>query len=174
MKSITKALVLLTMILLVGFTILREESRDEKGTEKKAEMKASEVGGYVKDEKPSAQNDEKSFIKFLDKGKMTASWYGPRFHGKLTANGEVYNQMAFTAAHKSIKFGTLLKLTNPKNGNSVIVRINDRGPYIGGRQLDLSKGAALALGILKKGIIKLKVEEVALADENRPLLALNY
>ncbi|HEX2960986.1 MAG TPA: septal ring lytic transglycosylase RlpA family protein [Ignavibacteriales bacterium] len=104
---------------------------------------------------------------------MTASWYGPKFHGKLTANGEIYNQMAFTAAHKSFKFGTLLKLTNPKNSKSVIVRINDRGPYIGGRQLDLSKGAALALGIIRPGVLKLKVEEIALADENKPLLALN-
>ncbi|MGE5680830.1 MAG: septal ring lytic transglycosylase RlpA family protein [Bacillota bacterium] len=174
MRSITKALVLVTMILLVGFTILREELRDEKNTEKKAEMKESE-GGFVKAENSSpAPVEEKSFIKFLDKGRMTASWYGPRFHGKLTANGEIYNQMAFTAAHKSIKFGTLLKLTNPKNGNSVIVRINDRGPYIGGRQLDLSKGAATALGIVKKGVVKLQVEEVALADMNKPLLALNY
>ncbi|MGE5440569.1 MAG: septal ring lytic transglycosylase RlpA family protein, partial [Bacteroidota bacterium] len=121
----------------------------------------------------TAVKQESSFIQFLDKGRMTASWYGPKFHGKLTANGEIYNQMAFTAAHKSFKFGTLLKLTNPKNSKSVIVRINDRGPYIGGRQLDLSKGAALALGIIRPGVLKLKVEEIALADENKPLLALN-
>ena len=95
------------------------------------------------------------------------------FHGKLTANGEIYDQMAFTAAHKTLRFGTLLKLTNPRNHKTVIVRINDRGPYFGKRELDLSKGAALALGVLKRGVLKLKVEEVTLADDERPLVALN-
>ena len=84
---------------------------------------------------------------------MKASWYGPKFHGKFTANGEVYDQMALTAAHKYLSFGTLLKITNPKNGKSVIVRINDRGPYIEGRELDLSKGAAIELGILGKRML---------------------
>lgn len=173
MKSITKAVVLATMLLLLGFTILHEELKDNQSTEKNAQMKTSEeVGAGAKDEGSKAE--ETSFIKFLDKGKMKASWYGPKFHGRRTANGEIYNQMAFTAAHKSIKFGTLLKLTNPVSGNSVIVRINDRGPYKPGRQLDLSKGAAIALGMMKKGVVRLKVEEVTLADENRPLMALNY
>ncbi|HEX2867028.1 MAG TPA: septal ring lytic transglycosylase RlpA family protein [Ignavibacteriales bacterium] len=168
MTSITKALVLLVMLLLVGFTILQKELGDNK-TGQSTGIK--ELSNNTQNE--NAVEQESSFIQFLDKGRMTASWYGPRFHGKLTANGEIYNQMAFTAAHKSFKFGTLLKLTNPKNGKSVIVRINDRGPYIGGRQLDLSKGAAIALGIIKRGVLKLKVEEIALADENKPLLALN-
>lgn len=156
------------MLLLVGFTILQKELGDNK-TGQSTGIK--ELSNNTQNE--NAVEQESSFIQFLDKGRMTASWYGPRFHGKLTANGEIYNQMAFTAAHKSFKFGTLLKLTNPKNGKSVIVRINDRGPYIGGRQLDLSKGAAIALGIIKRGVLKLKVEEIALADENKPLLALN-
>lgn len=157
------------MLLLVGFTILHKELGDNKTTGQSTGIK--ELSNNTQNE--NAVKQESSFIQFLDKGRMTASWYGPRFHGKLTANGEIYNQMAFTAAHKSFKFGTLLKLTNPKNDKSVIVRINDRGPYIGGRQLDLSKGAALALGIIKPGVLKLKVEEIALADENKPLLALN-
>ena len=71
-------------------------------------------------------------IDITELGTMNASWYGPRFHGRLTANGEIYDQMAYTAAHKSLHFGTLLKLTNEKNNKSVIVRINDRGPYIPG------------------------------------------
>ncbi|KAA0241825.1 MAG: septal ring lytic transglycosylase RlpA family protein [Ignavibacteriota bacterium] len=93
---------------------------------------------------------------------MKASWYGPKFHGKMTANGEIYDQMALTAAHKSLRFGTLLKVTNPKNGRSVVIRINDRGPYIEGRDLDLSKGAAIELGILRKGVARLKIQEVTL------------
>ncbi|MCU7493202.1 MAG: septal ring lytic transglycosylase RlpA family protein [Ignavibacteria bacterium] len=156
------------MLLLVGFTIIHKELGDNK-TGQSAGIK--ELSNNTQTQ--TAVKQESSFIQFLDKGRMTASWYGPKFHGKLTANGEIYNQMAFTAAHKSFKFGTLLKLTNPKNSKSVIVRINDRGPYIGGRQLDLSKGAALALGIIRPGVLKLKVEEIALADENKPLLALN-
>jgi len=101
---------------------------------------------------------------------MKASWYGPRFHGRITANGEIYNQMAYTAAHKSLPFGTLLRITNPINNKSLIVRINDRGPYIPGRQLDLSKGAAQKLGVLFSGVKKLKVEEVIISGINNPLV----
>lgn len=101
-------------------------------------------------------------ISFDELGTMKASWYGPKFHGKNTANGEIYDQHAFTAAHKKLPFGTMLKVTNKDNGKSVIVRINDRGPYIKGRQLDLSKSAALALGMMDEGVIKVNVEKVEL------------
>lgn len=73
-----------------------------------------------------------------------ASWYGPGFHGKRTANGERFNQWAMTAAHKSLPFGTLVRISH--KGRSVIVRINDRGPFIRGRTIDLSKGAAQRIG----------------------------
>lgn len=112
-------------------------------------------------------------LKYINRGTMKASWYGPKFHGRLTANGEIYDQMALTAAHKSLKFGTLLKVTNQKNGRSVIVRINDRGPYIEGRDLDLSKGAAIELGLLKKGVARVKIEEVTLAERNIPSVMVN-
>ena len=75
------------------------------------------------------------------------SWYGPGFHGRKTASGERFNQYAMTAAHKTLPFGTKVKITNPKTNKSVIVTINDRGPYIHGRQFDLSKGAAQAIGM---------------------------
>ncbi|MCF8243043.1 MAG: septal ring lytic transglycosylase RlpA family protein [Melioribacteraceae bacterium] len=104
---------------------------------------------------------------------MTASWYGPKFHGKVTANGEIYNQMALTAAHKSLPFGTMLRLTNEKNGKSVIVRINDRGPYIKGRQIDLSKAAAIELGAIERGVVKVKVEKLVLQKNNTPYYAVN-
>ena len=108
-----------------------------------------------------------------DKGTMTASWYGPRFHGKLTANGEIYDQMALTAAHKSLPFGTMLEITNPLTKKSVVVRINDRGPYVKGRQIDLSKGTAIALGMLKKGVVKVKVKEILFDFDALPLVAVN-
>ncbi|MCL4549542.1 MAG: septal ring lytic transglycosylase RlpA family protein [Bacteroidetes bacterium] len=120
-----------------------------------------------KDAKPNLTS-----VEYNDIGNMTASWYGPRFHGRLTANGEIYNQMALTAAHKSLPFGTVLKVTNIRNGKSVIVRINDRGPYIDGRDLDLSKGTAQALGMISRGVIKVTVKEIALKDTS-PISTLN-
>lgn len=99
-------------------------------------------------------------IDFIPSGTMVASWYGPDFHGKQTANTEIYNQLAYTAAHKSLPFGTMLRITNPRNGKQVIVRINDRGPYIEGRDIDLSKGTAIALGMIEKGVIRVKIEKL--------------
>ncbi len=115
-------------------------------------------------------NNQNVDINYTSMGTMKASWYGPRFHGRLTANGEIYDQMALTAAHKSLPFGTLLKLTNPKTNKSIVVRINDRGPYIPGRQIDLSKKAALILGAYEKGVIKLKVEKVVINGLESSLL----
>ena len=84
-----------------------------------------------------------------------ASWYGPGFHGKRTANGERFNTNALTAAHKTLPFGTQLRVTNERTGRSVVVRINDRGPYARGRVIDLSKAAADAVGILGVGTVTL-------------------
>ena len=89
-----------------------------------------------------------------------ASWYGPGFHGRTTANGERYNMNDMTAAHKSLKFGTKVKVTNDRNGKSVTVRINDRGPYVGSRIIDLSKGAAEAIDMIGSGTAAVTVEVV--------------
>ncbi len=80
-------------------------------------------------------------------GRGKASWYGPGFHGRLTANGERFNTNAYTAAHKTLPFGTKVKVTNARTGKSVVVRINDRGPYAHGRVIDLSKASARAIDI---------------------------
>ncbi|MGG6239060.1 septal ring lytic transglycosylase RlpA family protein [Nodosilinea sp. AN01ver1] len=82
-----------------------------------------------------------------------ASWYGPYFHGRQTATGETFNQHELTAAHKTLPFGTYLKVRNQLNGKTVVVRINDRGPYIGDRSLDLSYAAAQCLGSEAVGVI---------------------
>lgn len=87
-----------------------------------------------------------------------ASWYGPGFHGNRTANGEVYDQWGMTAAHKTLPFGTRLRVTNVANGRTVEVRINDRGPFIPGRDLDLSRGAANELGF--SGVATVLVERL--------------
>lgn len=88
----------------------------------------------------------------------TASWYGPGFHGRTTANGEKYDMNAMTAAHKSLKFGTKVKVTNSNNGKSVVVRINDRGPFVGSRVIDLSKRAASAIDMIGPGTAKVTIE----------------
>src|SRR4051812_17351296 len=84
-----------------------------------------------------------------------ASWYGPGFHGKRTATGERFNTNDLTAAHKTLPFGTKVRVTNERTGRSVVVRINDRGPYAHGRVIDLSKAAAAAVGIAGVGQVTL-------------------
>ena len=84
-----------------------------------------------------------------------ASWYGPGFHGRKTASGETFNTNAMTAAHRTLPFGTKVKVVNKKTGKSVVVRINDRGPYAHGRVIDLSKASAQALGISGVGSVTL-------------------
>ena len=164
MKSLIIVFFTLAVGALVGFTVLK----GEKNVENERILIEEFVPVTVKENTVNT-----SAVKLIDRGTLKASWYGPRFHGKFTANGEVYDQMALTAAHKSLSFGTLLKITNPKNGKSVIVRINDRGPYIEGRELDLSKGAAIELGILEKGVARVKVHEVALSERNNPAVMVN-
>lgn len=82
----------------------------------------------------------------------TASWYGPGFHGRRTASGERFNSSDMTAAHRSLPFGTRLRVVNEANGRSVVVRINDRGPYAHRRIIDLAKGPAQALGLTTAGV----------------------
>lgn len=159
MKLTKKVLFVLTVIGFTGSTILINGSR---------------FNNNPKNEKSNPISME-SFVntanvKYSDLGMMKVSWYGPRFHGRLTANGEIYNQNAFTAAHKSFKFGTLLKITNLNSNKSVVVRINDRGPYIPGRQIDLSKAAAEELGVIDHGVKELKVEKIVLDWSNNPVL----
>ncbi len=84
-----------------------------------------------------------------------ASWYGPGFHGRRTANGETFNAGAYTAAHRYLPFGTRLKVVNKNNGRSVVVRINDRGPFHGGRIIDLSRASAQAIGLSGVGAVAL-------------------
>lgn len=81
----------------------------------------------------------------------TASWYGPGFHGRKTASGERFNSFDMTAAHRSLPFGTRLKVVNENNGRSVVVRVNDRGPFAHRRIIDLAKGPAQALGLTSAG-----------------------
>ena len=97
-----------------------------------------------------------------------ASWYGPGFHGRLTASGERFDQNDLTAAHRNLPLGSEVRVTNLENGRTVTVEINDRGPYVKNRVLDLSKAAARRLGIIENGVAKVRIEatrsQLALAD----------
>ena len=86
-----------------------------------------------------------------------ASWYGDPFHGRQTASGEVYDMEAMTAAHRTLPFGTVVRVDNLDNGRSVTLRINDRGPFIRGRNLDVSRAAARELGMLQAGLARIEI-----------------
>jgi len=97
--------------------------------------------------------------------KGISSFYAEDFHGKLTANGEVYDMYGLTAAHKTMPLNTICRVTNLENDKSLILRINDRGPYIKGRILDCSYGAAKKLDFIKQGTTKVKIEVIEWGDD---------
>jgi rare lipoprotein A len=88
------------------------------------------------------------------------SWYGPGFHGRRTANGEVFDTNELTMAHRTLPFGTEVRVTNLANGRSVVLRVNDRGPYVRGRIADLSHAAATRLGFVDDGVTKARIEMI--------------
>jgi rare lipoprotein A len=106
---------------------------------------------------------------FIEEG--VASWYGADFHGKKTANSEIYNMHAMTAAHKTLPLGTVVEVNNLENGKKAVVRINDRGPYVGTRIIDLSYEAATQIGMVRNGTAKVKIialgtDDMLLDDSN--------
>ncbi len=102
-----------------------------------------------------------------------ASWYGPGFHGRRTANGEIYNQEDLTAASPNLPLGTMVAVTNLNNGRSVVVRINDRGPYVKGRRIDLSHRAASALGMIDPGTAPVRIDVLSVRSR-RPFASTRY
>ncbi|MEX0298091.1 MAG: septal ring lytic transglycosylase RlpA family protein, partial [Kordiimonas sp.] len=99
-----------------------------------------------------------------------ASWYGKDFHGKKTANGEYFNMNALTAAHKTLPLPTFVKVTNLNNGRTLVLRVNDRGPFVGDRIIDISRRGAQLLGFQKQGLTKVRIQAV---DENGKLVRSN-
>jgi rare lipoprotein A len=97
-------------------------------------------------------------IKPLKVWSGVASWYGPRFQGRVTANGEQFDMTALTAAHPTLPFGSLVRVTNPRSGKSQVVRINDRGPFVEGRELDVSYAVANKIGLINGGLVRLRLE----------------
>ncbi len=108
-------------------------------------------------------------IRFIANG--TASWYGPDFHGRSTANGETYNMNDLTAAHRTLPFNTIIRVENTDNGKTVVVRINDRGPYVGNRVIDLSRKAAEEIDMISSGTASVRLYLIEEGD--RPLNSQN-
>ena len=117
-----------------------------------------------KKQKYKQKSNKSSFNKSKKVFRGISSYYGPMFHGKLTANGEVFDMYGGTAAHKELPFNTIVRVTNENNGKSHIIRINDRGPYVGNRILDCSLGAARKLGFELEGIAPVKIEVIEWGD----------
>lgn len=108
-----------------------------------------------------------AFSENVYKTNVTASFYGEAFDGKMTSNGETFNMNDFTCAHKSLPFETILKITNLSNNKTVNVRVNDRGPFVIGREIDLSKAAAKKLDMISDGTVKVKIEIVKLGPKTK-------
>ena len=122
----------------------------------------TQSGSSVKQDEPVLEKLTAVASNTVNKFKQTglASWYGRQFHGKKTASGETFNMNAMTAAHRSLPLNCYIRVTNKDNGKSVIVKVNDRGPFNGNRVLDLSYGAAQAIGITQRGTGNVIIERV--------------
>jgi rare lipoprotein A len=131
-----------------------EELADREASEPgPAEVQAAEA---EQPEEPQAEQQPAGAVHQTGE----ASWYGPGFAGNTTANGETYDPRAMTAAHRSLPFGTQVQVTNLNNGSTVTVRINDRGPYAGGRIIDLSEAAAEQIGMRSSGVAQVELRIV--------------
>ena len=167
--------ILITLLISLVFSgIVSSQDKDPKEARSIAEKVKRKAERSEKAEGRQDLVKDKVTVKQDDKGQPIveqvgeASFYGPGFHGKKTATGEKFNQNDKTAAHPTLPLGTKATVTNLDNGNSVDVKINDRGPYIKGRDIDLSKGAAKELGMTKDGVVPVKIEaEVVPAEKSQ-------
>ncbi|PZD71560.1 Endolytic peptidoglycan transglycosylase RlpA [Acaryochloris thomasi RCC1774] len=116
----------------------------------------TDIPGRPKPKIAKAAKNKNAAVRYQLSGQ--ASWYGGYFHGRKTASGERYNQNALTAAHKTLRFGTRVRVTNLNNGRSVVVRINDRGPFVRGRIIDMSRKGAQAIGLTGSGVAPVRVD----------------
>jgi rare lipoprotein A (peptidoglycan hydrolase) len=162
--QISKLLLLtLVIVLFIGCVPIRQSvpsgrgvARDSSSTTKTPTQ--FENPNDFKNLGPDAWKDEMEGI---------ASWYGADFEGRLTSNGEIYDMYAFTAAHKTLPLGTVVKVDNLDNGKSVEVRINDRGPYVVGRIIDLTKADAEAIDMMKLGTAHVRLEIVKWPENSK-------
>ena len=120
-------------------------------------------GGSALADKPTAGPGVADIASAIGRGIQTVqegvvSWYGAQFHDRPTASGELFDSGALTMAHRSLPFGTMVRVTNLRNGRSVVVRVNDRGPFVGTRIADLSQAAASEIGMMRRGVARARIE----------------
>jgi rare lipoprotein A (peptidoglycan hydrolase) len=174
-KSVgARILLAFLMPLVFDGQVFSEEKRAKKEAEKIAEKVRRKAELSEKAEGSQDLVKDKVTLKAGDNGQPVveqvgeASFYGPSFHGKKTAAGEKFDQNDLTAAHPTLPLGAHATVTNLETGNSVDVKINDRGPYVKGRDIDLSKAAAKELGMTKDGVAPVKIEaEMVQADKSK-------
>ena len=162
-KSPMGLIVLLVSSLLQGGGVTLEKTQSaEAATLEDPSFKTTNATAQVKPKPRRQGNSGETKHKKVIRGQ--ASWYGPGFHGKKTASGDIFDQAKLTAAHKTLPLGTKAKVTNLQNGNTVEVEINDRGPYVGQRVIDVSRAAANALGFVESGLTLVRIEPLHAED----------
>lgn len=163
-------IILAALLILVGNTTCTPAPRyrsPDKSSPERAKPKPKPATGRKSTRPRAARNTRSNRSSKIRKGMVyvgISSFYGPDFHGKLTANGETYDMYGVTAAHKTLPLNTVVKVTNLANGKSLILRINDRGPYVAGRILDCSYGAAKKLGFVNRGTTKVRIVVIEVGD----------
>lgn len=170
-KYVIKALIFLVALITLlsfGYMVQAEEARSEsENTFADTMTVSSESFNSITNEAEQVQDSEVEVIEepvFEQVG--TASWYGNKFHGRRTASGERYDMQAYTAAHKTLPFGTILRVTNLDNNKSVLVRVNDRGPFVRGRIIDLSHVAAKEIDVT---LHRVKIEQFLPSSVSRAI-----
>ena len=159
-----KFLFLLSVLFLISCSVApRYSSGSSKSNKSNGNKSSPRYSSTSAKKNPTNSNLSTSNIKD-HKLEGISSWYGPNFHGKLTANGEVYDMYGVTAAHKTLPLNTICRVTNLANDKSLILRINDRGPYIKGRILDCSYGAAKKLDFINQGTTKVQIDVIEWGD----------
>jgi len=156
-----KPLTLLLMALLLGPSVGASPSGEEFLVEDITEIREAIT---IQDVRTVAPVRPRPASKLIEVVQGAASWYGPGFYGRTTANGERFRKGTLTAAHRTLPFGTKVRVTNLSNGRSVVVRINDRGPFRYHRVIDLAHGAASQLQMMQAGEVPVKLEILAKGD----------
>ena len=156
-----KPLTLLLMALFLGPSVGASPSGEEFLVEDITEIREAIT---IQDVRTVAPVRPRPASKLIEVVQGAASWYGPGFYGRTTANGERFRKGTLTAAHRTLPFGTKVRVTNLSNGRSVVVRINDRGPFKYHRVIDLAHGAASQLQMMQAGEVPVKLEILAKGD----------
>ncbi|MEM8601095.1 MAG: septal ring lytic transglycosylase RlpA family protein [Bacteroidota bacterium] len=152
MRRFRAACVLLTLVGVAFFALLTFEAVPSAGEGDDQVLARNVAAPLLQAPTPASQ----PALRHLGEGR--ASFYGPGFEGNRTANGEIFRMQRLTAAHRTLPFGSRVRVTNLRNGESVVVRINDRGPFVGNRVIDLSRGAAQEIGMIRSGTAPVRLE----------------